>query len=203
HPADRPAGAPRGADRCQRVAREDQREAGGLIMKLVLVKQTDAKLELGTPEADAMRLFLFEMVRGATDKDQRAWSRFIRAINEASQGEYFQIDLKRTRNSAFHRLIFAVMTTVYAAQDLFDDLELLRADLNGEWKAIPRSQNFEEASEEEVRDFFEKMCTFMRSATCCAALWPEAPIESSMEGMLKILSRFDHEAYCHQYKETP
>jgi len=191
------------------VAREDQREAGGLIMKLVLVKQTDAKLELGTPEADAMRLFLFEMVRGATDKDQRAWSRFIRAINEASQGEYFQIDLKRTRNSAFHRLIFAVMTTVYAAQDLFDDFELLRAylkigagfvsyipdEVNGEWKAIPRSQNFEEASEEEVRDFFEKMCTFMRSATCCAALWPEAPIESSMEGMLKILSRFDHEAY--------
>lgn len=176
-------------------------------MKLVLIKQTDDRLQPGTPDADAMRRFLFEMVKGATDKDQRAWQRFIRAINEAPCGEYFQIDLKRTRNSQFHKLVMAVVTAGFKAQEHFDDIEVYREWLKlgagfavfvpdektGELKAIPKSQSFDECSEEEVREFFMNMCAFMRSATYCATLWPQSPVETSMLGMENLLRRFDQQ----------
>lgn len=174
-------------------------------MKIVLHKRTSARIEPDTPDADAMRRFLFEMIDGATDKDKRAWRRFIRAMNEAGAGEYFVIDLKRTRNSQFHKLCFAVITAVFKAQETFDDMDLFRDyvklgagfavfipdEKTGELKAIPKSQSFDESSEEEVREFFQSMCTFMRSATCCAALWPQTPIETSLKGMENILRQFD------------
>lgn len=176
-------------------------------MKLVLIKQTDERLQPGTPDANSMKKFLFEMIKGATDKDQRAWQRFIRAINEASRGEYFAIDLKRTRNSRFHKLVMAVVTAGFKAQEHFDDVEVYREWLKlgagfavfvpdektGELKAIPKSQSFDECSEEEVREFFMNMCAFMRSATYSATLWPHAPVETSMLGMENLLRRFDYQ----------
>lgn len=174
-------------------------------MKVVLHKRINAKIEPDTPDADAMRRFLFETIDGATDKDKRAWRRFIKAMNEAGAGEYFVIDLKRTRNSAFHKLCFAVINAVFKSQDTFSDVDHLRDYLKlgahfavfipdektGELKAIPRSQSFDECSEEEVREFFQNMCAFMRSATCCAALWPQTPIDVSMLGMENLLRQFD------------
>jgi hypothetical protein len=174
-------------------------------VKLVLVKQTDAQIEPGTPDADALRRFLFENIDGATDKDKSAWRRFVKAMNTAQAGDYFTIDLKRQRNEKFHKLVFAVILAGFRAQEHFMDIEVYRQwiklgagfavfipdEKTGELKAIPKSQSFDESSEEEVRQFFDDMCAFMRSATYSATLWPHAPIEGSMLAMENLLRRFD------------
>lgn len=172
-------------------------------MEIILFKGTDARIS--EDDSGPMRRFLFEMVDGATDKDKKAWRRFVRSLNESPAGSYFTIVIKRQRNSQFHRLCMAVVLAVFKSQETFEDFSLFRQFLKvgagfvdyipdaetGELRAIPKSQSYEDSSEEDVRQFFEDMCTFMRSPNCCATLWPKAPIEQSMAGMTSILQQFD------------
>lgn len=176
-------------------------------MQIVLVKQTDAQIEPETPDSAVLRRFLFEMVDGATQKDKKAWRRFIKAMNVARVNDYFEITIKRQRNTQFHRLTMAVILAVFKAQERFEEIGIFRQWIKvgcgfvdyipdvttGELRAIPRSQSFDDCSEDEAREFFDQMCTFMRSADCCATLWKDAPIERSMEGMMRILQKFDPE----------
>lgn len=174
-------------------------------MLIVLVKQTDASIQPDTPDALAMRRFLFESIDGSTDKDKKAWRRFISAMNKAQRGEYFKIKIERTRSSPFHKLVMAVLLAVFKAQETFSDFDLLRAyikvgagfvsyipdQITGELRAIPRSQSFDDCSEDDARQFFDDMCAFLRSENCCKALWPQTPTAQSMNGMIRILEQFD------------
>lgn len=173
-------------------------------MQITLLKKCDAKIEPETPDAIAMRRFLFEMIDGATEKDTKAWRRFIGAMNKATSGSYFVIKVERLRNKQFHKLCFAVILAAFKAQEFFEDIGIFRQwiklganfcdyvpNSDGDLIAIPKSQSFDDCSEEEARQFFDDMCTFLRSPNCCATLWPMTPIENSMNGMVKLLSQFD------------
>lgn len=169
---------------------------------IVLLKTTDA--ELVGAEADAVRNFLFGHLRGATEKDEKAWRRFIGAMYKAGHGEYFTIKVERRRNTQFHKLVFAVLLAVFKAQESFEDFDLFRsfaklgagfADYlptpDGELRAIPRSQGFAECSEEEIRQFFDDVCAFFRSRRCQSVLWPNADSRAAEDGMRKLLETFD------------
>ena len=70
-------------------------------MKIVIIKQTDARLE--DEQANAVRQWLFQFFKGATVADEKGWRRFTRAMNEGAAGEYFQpaliIDCKQENHA--------------------------------------------------------------------------------------------------------
>lgn len=171
-------------------------------MEIVLVKQTDARLS--EEDQAVVRRFLFEHLTGATPKDARGWNRFCRALNEAGSGEYFSIKLERQRSGKFHRLTMLVLTKVFKAQERFEDFRIFRQFVklgagfcdylptpNGELRAVPKSQNFDECSEEDVHEFFENAIKFLRSERACKTLWPDAPVWQSAAGMDEIFKGFD------------
>lgn len=171
-------------------------------MHIVVIKQTDETL--AEPAAGMVRRFLFEFFEGATVKDTKAWRRFWRAMNEAGSGEYFSFKLERQRDSKFHKLTMVVLTHIFKAQERFEDFRIFRQFVklgagfcdylptpDGELRAVPKSQNFDECSEEDVREFFENAVKFLRSERACKTLWPDAPVWQSAAGMDEIFKGFD------------
>ena len=93
-------------------------------MKLVLVKQTDQQLE--EPAATTVRNWLFTFFKGATDIDEKAWRRFMRAMNEGVAGEYFQITVERQRVGWKHRKQMALEGQILKATERFTERESFR-----------------------------------------------------------------------------
>lgn len=171
-------------------------------MEIVLLKQTDQRLS----EADAaiVRRFLFQSVDGCSEKDKKAWRGFWRSVAQSGSGEYFTVTIKRQRSGPFHRLVFVVMQAVFKGQEAFIDFRVFRSYLkmgagfvdyiptaDGELRAIPKSQSFDDCSEEEIRQFFDDMTAFLRTTRCQKNLWPALSAQVAEQGMETILSQFD------------
>lgn len=171
-------------------------------MEIVIVKQTDARLS--EKDAETVRKFLFQSIDGCNDKDRKAWRSFWRAIGTAGSGEFFTISLKRQRSGPFHRLVMLVLQTIHKSQERFEEFKIFRAwakmgagfveyipDLNGKLNAHPKSQSFDDCSEEECRQFFDDMIAFMRTGTAHRTLWPHLSPQVAEQGMESILQRFE------------
>jgi Protein of unknown function (DUF1367) len=171
-------------------------------VKIVLIKQTDARLE--GVQAESVRGFLFHYLKGATAMDDRAWRRFVGAMNEGAAGEYFSLNVERKRSGKFHRLSMAILSSVFKAQDRFDNFDLFRAfvklgagfvdyvpNADGELRAIPKSVSFDQCSEEEIREFHQNAVAFMRTARAQKTLWPDASPAAAEQGLEAILSPFE------------
>lgn len=171
-------------------------------MELVLVKQTDERLT--EAEAVVVRKFLFGHLAGATDKDTRAWNRFVRALNEAGSGEYFSIKTQRARDGRFHRKHMAVISAVFKAQERVTDFEQFRLWLKvgsgfvtwmtgpkGGVFPVPKSISYATCEEDEMRDFHEGVVAFLRTEHAHHYLWPNVAPQLAEEGMEAILNRFE------------
>lgn len=171
-------------------------------MKIVLIKQTDARL----PDLDAaaVRRFLFEHLSGATEKDTRAWYRFCRALNESGSGEYFAITIERQRQGWFHRKHMGLISTVFKSQERIEDFEEFRLWLKVgsgfvTWRAgpkggvypVPKSISFSTCSEEEMRDFHEGCVAFLRTEHAQKYLFPGVAPDLAANGMESILEKYE------------
>lgn len=175
-------------------------------MEIVLVKQTDHAL----PDADKLvvRRFLFGHLSGATDKDTRAWNRFVRAMDNAAAGEFFTLKIKRQRSGKFHRLHMKIMTTVFNGQERIEDFEQFRLWVKVgcgfvDWMSgpkggvfpVPRSINFETCSEEEMHEFHTNAVAFLRTQHAAHYLWPKAEQQAAQQGMADILNKFERDGF--------
>lgn len=173
-------------------------------MEIVLIKQTDERM----PEAEAatVRRFLFGVIDGCNDKDKKAWRSFWRAVGNAGSGEYFAITIKRQRSGEFHRLVFALLQAVFKAQERFEDFRIFRQfiklgalfvdylpNADGELRAVPKSQSFDDCSEEEVRQFFDDAKAFLRTARAQKTLWPDASPSAAEQGIENLLQQFERQ----------
>lgn len=170
-------------------------------MEIVFIKQTDAPLS----DADraAVLRFLFQYLDGCNDRDRKAWRTWWRSVADAPRGQYFTVSIKRQRHGAFHRLVFALMQAVAKSQDKFNDFRIFRQfvrlgagfvdyvpNADGELIAIPKSQSFDDCSEEECRQFFDDMVAFFRTEQCHKVLWPHLSEKVAADGMENILEGF-------------
>lgn len=168
------------------------------------MKRTDARLP--EREADIVRRFLLQTIDGVTPRDQKAWRGFWRGVGDAGAGEYFTVTIKRRRNSRFHRLAMKVQTEVFKAQEQFEDFSIFRAWLklgagfvdlvpnpDGELRAIPKSTSFDDCSEDEMRQFFQDACAFLRTTRAQKSLWPALSPAMAERGMQAVLRKFDRE----------
>ncbi len=171
-------------------------------MKIVFVKQTDAPLS-DSDRASVLR-FLFQYLDGCNETDRKAWRSWWRAVADAPLGQYFTISINRQRSGPFHRLVMKVLSTVFKAQEKFDNFDIFRDFVKlgagfanyipdvetGELKAHPKSQSFDECSEEEIRQFFDDALLFLRTEGAQRILWPGVSAQVADEGVEHLLKQF-------------
>lgn len=173
-------------------------------MKIVLIKQTDA--QLAEPQAGAVRAFLFQFFKGATEADERGWRRFVRAMNEGAAGEYFQITAERQRVGWKHRKQMALEGAIFKTTERFEDREAFRlwikvgagfvtwaAGPRGGVFPVPKSINFNTCSEEDFAEYRDLVAVFLRSAHCHKYLWPAMTAQAAAEAMEQILEPFERQ----------
>lgn len=173
-------------------------------MQLVLVKQTDTIIEYGSADAAALRRFLFEAIDGATDKDKKAWRRFVRAMNEAGSGEYFTIKIERQRQGWRHRRFFALITKVFNSQERIDDLDDLLTwvkvgsgwvkwmdDGKGNQFPVPKSISYAECDEDQFIEYHDGAVAFLRTEHAQAYLFPNVSQIVASVGIETILEPFE------------
>lgn len=171
-------------------------------MKLVMIKQTDALLE--EPAASTVRNWLFGFFKGATEIDEKAWRRFMRAMNEGAAGEYFQITVERQRVGWKHRKQMALEGAIFKTTERFTDKESFRlwtkvgagfvtwaAGPKGGVFPVPKSINFNTCSEEEFAEYRDLVAVFLRSAHCHKYLWPGLTEQAGAEAMEAIIEPFE------------
>lgn len=171
-------------------------------MQIVLVKRVDATLE--GEKAAAVWEFLFEHLGGATEKDEKGWRRFVRALHEAGSGEYFSIKTERRREGWRHRKHMALMTAVFKAQERIEDFEQFRlwskvgsgfvtwmAGPKGGVYPVPKSISFDSCEEDEFIAFHNGVIDFFRTEHAQHYLWPGASPKAASDGMENILQSFE------------
>lgn len=171
-------------------------------MDIALVKQTDA--QLSDEDRAVVRRFLMENLSGATDKDTRAWNRFVRAMDCAAQGEFFQLKIQRQRDNAFHRKHMGLISKVFKAQERVDDFEAFRLWLKVgsgfvDWMPgpkggvfpVPRSIDFNRCSEDDMREFHDRVVDFLRKPHAQHYLFPHATPAAAEQGIEAILSQYE------------
>lgn len=143
---------------------------------------------------------------GLTEKDQRAWARFKRKLNELVEGEFFSIDYWFPRNPKLHRLHFKIIGTLFDAQEQFADPDALRGWLyvgagecdfypgpKGKMVAIPRSVKWSKLDDEDFHALHGRVVDFMRSEHCRAFLWPHLEPAVAAETVDTLLAEFERE----------
>lgn len=173
-------------------------------MHIVLVKQTDAQLAPDTPDANAVRRFLFEMLDGCHEKDRRAWRRFVRAMNEAGSGEFFTIKIERQRKGWRHRKHMALISQVFKAQDQIQDFDHFRywlaigsgycdwmVSATGQQFPVARSVSYAECDEDEFIAYHDGVVAFLRTSHAQHYLFPSVSPQIAEQGIEAILQSFE------------
>jgi len=158
-------------------------------LEIVLVKQTDNKMT--DQEASVVRRFLFEYIDGLNLVDKRAWRRFCGSLNDAAEG-------------VFHRGHMKMMSVIFEQQETFEDFRIFRSWVklgagfvdyvpngDGELIPVPKSVNFDDCSEDEMRLFHEDACNFFRTEHAQKILWPSLSSTISDISMNEILKSFE------------
>lgn len=171
-------------------------------MQIVLVKQTDLQLE--GAQAAAVSEFLFGFFKGATVADEKAWRRFMRAMNEGVAGEYFSFKVERQRVGWKHRKQMALEGKVFDSQERLADKKqfILWLKIGAgfvDWMAgpkggvvpVPRSINFNQCSEEEFAEYRDQVSAFLRTQHAQKYLYPALTPQMAEQCIESILQPFE------------
>ncbi len=143
---------------------------------------------------------------GFGDKDQRAYARFKKMIDEMGAGEFFTIDFWFPRNGSFHRKHMKMVSDLFNAQERFADDTQFRKYLEigagfcdwapgakGGIVAIPKSIAYSKIDDEQLADVHERVKVFIRSARPQQWLWPHLTAAQRAEMVETILAGFERQ----------
>lgn len=136
--------------------------------------------QLPSAERDVLRRFFTQHVRGMDERHDRRWRRFIRDLFNADAGEGFQIYRAEERGGPFHRMHRAVLGRFFQAQERCDDVDVLHDWIKlrcwfVEWEngwPVPRSTNFDDCSEDEIRELHRKFVDLLQQPWLQEFFWP-------------------------------
>lgn len=142
-------------------------------------------------------------LRGFTEKDQRAWAKFIKVTKEMGEGEIVGFSIWFPRSPKFHKLHFAICKAIFEAQEQFNDMEDLRKWLyvgagfagflpgpKGKMVAIPKSIKWEKLDDAEFAETHARVVAFLRDLYCTRFLWPQMSDADASNAMNDILDGF-------------
>ena len=140
---------------------------------------------------------------GITARDQRAYEKFKQKIKELGDGS-MTFSYRLPRSGPFHRRFFAIVNSLFEAQDAFKDIDMFRKWLevsagyakfvpmqSGEICAIPDSISYDRLDQSEFQEISEKIFDFIRSEHARRFLWPWMSDGVSMNMIIAILGEFE------------
>lgn len=143
-----------------------------------------------------------EKLVGASDRDDRAYQRFIARI-KALADSCITFSWREPRSGPFHRWFFAQMNRVLEAQDRFEDMEAFMC-----WAktgagyceflphpkhgliAVPKSIAFDKLDQIEFDPIARAILGFLRSDHARETLWPHLGAARAMEMVDVLLEGF-------------
>lgn len=174
------------------------------MSEITLIRQPDVEADEATMAA--VRRFLFEMVKGITEQDQKRWYRFWHRVRNAETGTTFAIETISQRSGPFHRRHMLIESRVFAAQSRFDNFDhgfrgwLKTGAGHCEWYPgpggklfpVPKSTSYGALEDGEMRCFHDNAMAFLRTEYAALTLWPHLAGLAAMNMMHAVLSEFDN-----------
>lgn len=156
------------------------------------MKSTSVLVQLNAPLRNlppnvigALEMVLFTWIRGMDERHDARWRRLWKRLFHATEARpslQAWIDVERSR--PFHARWMAIEKELFSQQDGFYSLGGFREWLKtgaafGHYEAsagalvfVPSSLNWEDCSDDEMREFTQDALTFLRTAAALATLWP-------------------------------
>lgn len=147
---------------------------------------------------------------GLGDKDQRAYARFKKMIEDLGAGEFFTLDFWFPRFGPFHRKHMKMVNDLFDSQERFEDDYQFRKYLEvgagyctwapgakGGIIAIPKSISYRSLDDEGLSRLHEKIKAFVRSARPQQWLWPHLTPLQRAEMVRTILEGYERNAGAH------
>lgn len=154
--------------------------------------------QLPQHEVEVIRRFLFQHIRGVGDISDKRWRRLWGAIWRADPDEAHVLFHAEERSGPFHRMHQAVLGRLFELQERFTNIDRLHDWLKVgagfvEWQEgrrgglwpKPRSTNFKDCSEAEIREFHHDMVEFLHTERAQRFLWRRVKADQR-EAMLAV-----------------
>ncbi len=165
------------------------------------------KTDLDPPteqDRGVLNRFLLGYIDGFNRDDKRAWRRFLKRLMGMEPGEMARIEAWMPRSGPYHRRHFAIINSVFDAQERVKSLDqfVIWLKIGSGWVdwmpgakggivPIPKSISYAKADEEEYRRYHEQVIGFLRGAHAADYLWPHLKGDRSAEMMNTILEGFN------------
>lgn len=164
----------------------------------------DRSIQLSESEMSAANKAMTHGLRGIDEKNHKRWMRFLKHAFSLEHGEIVEIGTRAPRSGPFHRFHMATEQAVFNAQDRFTQFEMFRNWLkigsgHVEWVPgakggivpLPKSINYMEMEEPQMREFHAAMLAFLRGPHAALYLWKHLGADKAAEMMETILMDFD------------
>ena len=149
-----------------------------------------------------IRNFLFGLFDGWSKPDKSAWRKLWKRLMDLEPGEFAVIEFVIPRSSPYHRRHMKIESTIFDAQERFDDFDMFRNWLKigsawVEWVPgakggivpLPKSISYAKADQAEFEQFHRSVIGFLRGPHAAPYLWKHLG-EKSHEMMDSILEGF-------------
>lgn len=169
---------------------------------ITLVRQEDT--ELTAAEKEAARRVFFGVVDGLGERGRKQWRRFWNGLLRLEPGEMVLIKTRKPRSGPFHRRHMKMEQSLFEQQDRFDIFDPVFRDWlkvgaghctwvpgpKGGIFPVPLSIDYESLEDDEMREFHDKVVTFLRTDHAAKTLWPHLSPTARIEMIEGILSNF-------------
>jgi len=143
-------------------------------------------------DRDAARRFCTQYLRGMSDEMHKRFMRAAKRMMNATAGEGFMFYVSEDRSLAFHNRWMAIEERIYAHQDFFTSKKAFRLWLKtgacfGKFEMgkdrfgadrmvfVPASVEYEQCSDDEMREFVDAATEFLRTDRAQRRLWRHLP----------------------------
>jgi hypothetical protein len=156
-----------------------------------------------------LRNLITEWLVGMDARMQKRWLRLWKDLERAEPGEGFQLYRAEARSGPYHRMHRAMLTRLFEQQDEYDDedavhdwfkfkcyfVEWTEGPITGRPIPTPRSTNFDDCSEDEIREFHNRMVDKLHEPDTQAHFWPMKTLPERAETVEFILKDPDEPAH--------
>jgi hypothetical protein len=169
---------------------------------IILTKRTDARLT--DEKRSLLREFLFEMIDGQAEEDQKAWRRFWNGVLDLGSGEFFSIKTLLPRLLPSHKKQMKLEGEIFKQQQRLKNRDEFRLWLKvgsgwvtwasgpkGGVFPVPKSISFARCDEDEFLRYRDGVHAFLRTRHAQHYLWPSASPDVAEATMLAILAEFE------------
>jgi hypothetical protein len=169
---------------------------------ITLVRQETG--EIAEKDREAARRVIFGIVDGLGERGRKQWRRLWNGIMRLEPGEMVEIKTRKPRSGPFHRRHMKMEQSLFEQQDRFQIFDPVFRDWlkvgaghvvwcpgpKGGVFPVPQSIDYDSLEDDEMREFHEKVVSFLRTDHAAKTLWPHLSPTARIEMIEGFLATF-------------